>query len=183
MSNKRSLARPYAKAVFELAVEQEALAEWFDKLNTLALLVQDPTVMALIKNPRLAREKLADLLSGIVGQWVDQSAIRLLHLLTHYRRLELLPSIAELYTQYRSEYEKKRIAKVKTPVPLTEQQRAQLQKILKKKWHCDSVELDCEVDPKMLGGIWIQCGDQVIDNTLHMRLKQLEQQLTSLIDK
>lgn len=37
MAELKTVARPYAKAVFEVAREQSTISQWADMLNTLAL--------------------------------------------------------------------------------------------------------------------------------------------------
>lgn len=178
MTNKSSIARPYAKAAFKFAVEQHALAEWASQLNNLALLVQNEAIAALIKNPGLTREQLADLLTSIASEWLSEPAAKFVHVLAQYRRLQFLPEIAEAYAHYQAEHEHKAVVQVKTSIPLTEAQQQQLQQALAKKWD-RQIELECKEDPEMLGGLLIRFGDQVIDYSLRGLLQQLQQQIVS----
>ncbi|HDN27310.1 MAG TPA: F0F1 ATP synthase subunit delta, partial [Thioploca sp.] len=53
MAEFATLARPYAEAVFELAVEAGNFDEWSNHLNLLAAVVEDPTMAAVIGNPEV----------------------------------------------------------------------------------------------------------------------------------
>ena len=57
MADLATLARPYAKAVFELArgADAEAPARWSATLKLLSEVVAQPQVAALIDDPRLPR--------------------------------------------------------------------------------------------------------------------------------
>ena len=61
MSSSETLARPYARAAFELAREAKSLGEWAQKLDFAAALAADGRVRALIGNPRLSPAQLAGL--------------------------------------------------------------------------------------------------------------------------
>lgn len=51
MSSLSQIARPYAKAVFQLAREQSTLPAWSDGLGQLAEVVADDSVAALLGAP------------------------------------------------------------------------------------------------------------------------------------
>ena len=59
-------ARPYARAVFELAQEKDALAEWGDQLKFLGDLVVDKQIEILVNNPRVSKEQLQDVMIDIM---------------------------------------------------------------------------------------------------------------------
>ena len=51
MAELSTLARPYAEAVFRLAQEKNALGEWSGRLATLAAIVSDGQMQAVIADP------------------------------------------------------------------------------------------------------------------------------------
>jgi len=50
MSSLTTLARPYAKAAFELARDEQALAAWDDMLKLASEIVLEPSMAALLEN-------------------------------------------------------------------------------------------------------------------------------------
>ena len=54
MSRDRTIARPYAKAVFELAYASDALAHWSDMLALAAEVACAPEVIDLMKDPNFS---------------------------------------------------------------------------------------------------------------------------------
>ena len=63
MSDALTLARPYARAAFELARADNGLAGWAGKLAFAAQVAGDPRVAALFGDPRVAQADLAALVT------------------------------------------------------------------------------------------------------------------------
>ncbi|MET0380031.1 MAG: F0F1 ATP synthase subunit delta, partial [Spongiibacteraceae bacterium] len=57
-----TLARPYAKAAFDYARAENALAEWSRQLNLAAAVIGDEKVVQVIEAPALTSEQQADAL-------------------------------------------------------------------------------------------------------------------------
>ncbi|MES1262927.1 MAG: ATP synthase F1 subunit delta, partial [Peristeroidobacter soli] len=95
MAEPSTLARPYAKAIFELARDEKKLADWSALLAGLADAVRDPKVAAAIGHPAVGRAQLADILVQVLGKTASGEAKNLLRLLAEYGRLKLAPIIRE----------------------------------------------------------------------------------------
>ena len=68
MTDKTTIARPYARAAFAAAQAHGVLAAWSDALHTAAAVVHDPRVADLLGNPRVTAAKLADFMVAIGGE-------------------------------------------------------------------------------------------------------------------
>jgi F-type H+-transporting ATPase subunit delta len=84
----------------------------------------------------------------------------------------LLPQIAAMYEAMRADVENRARVSVTSAAPLNEAQQQRLASALKKRLNRE-VQLDCSVDPELLGGAVIRCGDLVIDGSVKSRLAQL----------
>jgi F-type H+-transporting ATPase subunit delta len=60
---------------------------------------------------------------------------------------------------------------------LNEKMKEEVQDFIKKRYRAKEVILELKEDPKALGGIKIEIGDEVIDTTLRSRLNQLQNYL------
>jgi len=67
MAERLTIARPYAKAVFQLACEQQQLPAWSSILQRGATAVQDARVAPLLGSPHATPDQLAELIAGIAG--------------------------------------------------------------------------------------------------------------------
>src|SRR5690606_946396 len=100
-----TIARPYARAAFEYAQDAKALARWGDLLDIAAAVVAEPGFSALIGNPKVADDALADLVLEIAGDKADPHGRNYVQLLAQNRRLTLLPEIARQYALLRADAE------------------------------------------------------------------------------
>ena len=64
---RRTLARPYAEAVFRLALERKTLKAWSEMLQLAAAVSADPQVAALIDSPRVPRERFIAFFLDVCG--------------------------------------------------------------------------------------------------------------------
>src|SRR6478752_3456001 len=94
MSSAESLARPYARAAFDLANEAGTLADWSSKLAFAAAVARDPQVQTLIGNPAFGGDKLVGLFLP-QGEKADSAFANFLATLAANRRLPILADVAD----------------------------------------------------------------------------------------
>jgi len=177
MSELVTVARPYARAVFELAKETGRLPAWSEMLRLMAAVAQDPALRSLVDDPRLPSARASELFISVCGEGLDDQAVNLVRLLGEHHRLAAVPEIAALYERFRTEAEGKVEAEIITARELTDAQKKTLSEALKARLGRD-VELDVKVDPTLLGGAIIRAGDLVIDGTIRNKLARLSTTLT-----
>jgi F-type H+-transporting ATPase subunit delta len=177
MAETITLARPYAKAMFESAVEKNALAAWSLDLNKLALIASNKDMQPVLHNPLVSKKELADLFTGIEGSQHDEIN-RLITLLAEKKRLNLLPAIAKLYDAYVSEKDKTMEVKVVSAFPIDSARLQRLTHALQNKFKRQII-IQCAVDSALIGGAIIYAGDQVIDGSLRSKLNRLSERLCS----
>ena len=170
------LARPYARAVFQLAQEASALAEWSDTLELLASIAGDERVARVLRAPRVSAEQRVELMRSIAGEHLDQDGDNFVRLLADNGRLPLLPEIQQQYEAMRAAAEGRVDARVIAAGKLTKKQEEEIAKALKKRLERE-VRIESEVDESLLGGAVIRAGDLVIDGSLRGRLQRLGSRL------
>ena len=87
MAELSNIARPYARAVFELAKASADYSVWSEQLDMLAVVAADSNIGALFNNPRVSRRDLAMVFTDICGERLDGNAKNLVRLLAQNRRL------------------------------------------------------------------------------------------------
>lgn len=174
MSDSTTIARPYAKAIFEYALAEKQLAEWSAHLITLAQVVLTPQAAQFIANPATTVEQHIELLQGIVNTKSNKSDTlnNLIALLATNKRLMLLPAINALYEAHRAEQEKTLDVDVSSYSDLSKAQQEQLVTSLSKRLQ-RNVSLKISIDPSLLGGAIIRAGDLVIDGSVRGKLNKL----------
>jgi len=179
MAEKRTIARPYAKAIFELAKQEHRFDKWSDMLDLLRLIVEDKQVKKLLRDPTLGPKTIAEFFLSVIkstGKSLDEQGKNLLYALTLRKRLTLLPEIKFLYESFQDEA--LRILKVNctTTIPLSKEEQQQYVEILSKRFE-RKIKMSCDVDPNLIGGFQLKAGDTVIDGSIHGQLMQLKEMM------
>jgi F-type H+-transporting ATPase subunit delta len=176
MAQALTLARPYARAAYELAQASGALSAWSQALAFAAEVAADPRVAGLVGDPRVRPAQLVAL--HLPPQMAADSAFaQFLGALAEQRRLDLLPDIAALYEDHRRESESQLLVKVTSALALDAAQTEQLKGSLARRFKRD-IELETSVDPALLGGVIIDTGSEVIDGSARGRLQRLSSALS-----
>ena len=174
MAERITIARPYAKAVFRLALGQKRLPQWSAALAAAAAVVADPRVRALLGNPGISAAQLVALVTDIggSGQAFDEQARNFIATLAANKRLGFLPEIAARFEQLRADAERTVDVTVTSAVALSPEQQTRYTEAMRKRLDRD-VRLHCEVDPSLLGGAVVRADDLVIDGSVRAGLTQL----------
>lgn len=171
MAQAITLARPYARAAFELAHASGTLPAWSQALAFAAQVATDPRVTALGNDPRVQPAQLVALHLP-AGMAADAPFTQFLGELAENRRMALLPEVAVLYEQYRRESESQLLVKVTSAMALDAAQAEQLKASLKRRFKRE-IELETSVDASLLAGVVIDAGSEVIDGSARGRLERL----------
>ncbi|OUS40777.1 ATP synthase F1 subunit delta, partial [Oleispira antarctica] len=102
MAELTTLARPYAKAAFAQAVEQNALVQWSDMLSIAAQFAADDELEKVLVHPALTAEQQATALTDLCGDKLSQSGKNFLMILGENKRLTLLPQIVEAFEELKA---------------------------------------------------------------------------------
>ncbi|MBI5447979.1 MAG: F0F1 ATP synthase subunit delta [Gammaproteobacteria bacterium] len=177
MQNIFTLARPYAKAAFEFALEQKTVLAWQHFLHESAAVIDNPQTIAFQRNPHTTETQLFELVKGVLGDKIDEFMSQFLVLLTSRKRLALLPAIFSLFRDYHAEHDQHVDVDVYSVTSLAAPQLAQLSSKLEARLH-RKVTLHQHIDSSLIGGLLVQAGDFVIDGSLRSRLRRLTYALT-----
>lgn len=176
MAELSTMARPYAKAIFELARDEKKLADWSALLAGLSAAVRDPKVAAAIGHPAVGRGPLGEVL--VQAMKATGEAKNLLQLLSENNRLKLAPAIAEQFEALRAEFEKRVDVQITSAIAVDAAQQKLLADAVKKKLNRD-VTVEWKTDESLIAGALIRAGDTVIDATISGELARLRQALTA----
>jgi len=173
MADPLSIARPYAKAAFEVATEMGNPAEWSFVLKKLALASQDSAMQAVLKNPSILSTTCYEMLSAFVG---NEQQKHLLKLLAENNRLIFLPEISAVFETLLAKAAGYLSLVVTTAKPLGDVEQKQMDAKLSKQLG-SALQIEFDVDPALLGGFIAKSNDWVMDASILGRLKKLEPSL------
>jgi F-type H+-transporting ATPase subunit delta len=178
MADSSTVARPYAKALFDLASAERKLPAWSEALRAAAAVVGDADAKRVLANPALDDRQRAELVSSVVSAVKGAELLatpegkNLVQLLAENDRLTALPEIAAQFDALKAEAENKVKVTVTSATavdaPLAGEIKTALERRLGR-----AVELTLAVDAELIGGAVIQADDMVIDGSVRTRLQRL----------
>jgi len=172
MSELSTLARPYAEAVFRMAKGENDLAGWSSRVATLAAIVSDVQLAALIADPAVSSDRVAGLIIEVAGADLGDRGSNFVKVLAENGRLTVLPEIAAQFETLKANAEGTLEATITSAQQLTQVQIDDLVAGLKTRFN-RAVSVQVAVDPELIGGAVIAIGDQVIDGSVKGRLQRM----------
>ena len=176
MAELATLARPYAKAVFELAKSQGRLGPWGEMLALLASVAGHPSVHQMLESPDLAETVKSRRLASVCGDALDDRARALIDLLATNKRLDLIGELRDQFEVLKAQEEQVLDVEIVSAFALTEAQGAMLRDALARRYQRE-VNMSSRVDASLIGGAIIRAGDTVIDGSVRGRLGRLAETL------
>ena len=183
MSDFETAARPYAKAIFELASAEGNLPSWGDSLQVAGVIASDADMQAMFKLPSMLSKQQCELFLSVMSGVKNAPEVsadfkNLVALLAENNRLAVLPSIATTFETLKQEAEGRIEVQVRTARKLSAEQQDAMAKSLAKKLGKE-ISVTTEIDESLIAGAIIQAGDMVIDGSAKGRLDKL----TTMLNK
>ncbi|EFW75813.1 ATP synthase delta chain [Escherichia coli EC4100B] len=125
MSEFITVARPYAKAAFDFAVEHQSVERWQDMLAFAAEVTKNEQMAELLSGA-LAPETLAESFIAVCGEQLDENGQNLIRVMAENGRLNALPDVLEQFIHLRAVSEATAEVDVISAAALSEQQLAKI---------------------------------------------------------
>ncbi|MCG3864383.1 MULTISPECIES: F0F1 ATP synthase subunit delta [unclassified Photobacterium] len=177
MSQMTTIARPYAKAAFDFAVETNQLAQWAEMLNFASEVAQNDTMQDVLDSG-FAADKLTEIFVSVCGEQLDEFGQNLLKVMAENGRLKALPDVCDEFMTLKHEHEHTIEATVISAIALDDNQLDAISVKLEQRL-ARKVMLTCSVDETLIAGVVIRAGDLVIDNSVRGKLNRLSDTLQS----
>jgi F-type H+-transporting ATPase subunit delta len=178
MALRRSTARRYAEAAFEIAVRDDAVDAWLAALSAAEERLSDAQAARLLASPALPVAARVELLDRLLGLDAARGPRNLVALLIRRGRFDELASVVREFRRLDARRRGRVEAVVTSAAPLDDAARAALSQRLSAMTGQD-VQTEERVDPDLLGGVQIRVGDRLIDGSVRGRLERLRATLTT----
>jgi F-type H+-transporting ATPase subunit delta len=178
MTDDKRIARVYAEALMASAAKENAVQAVGEELDDLthSIIGKHPHLREFFGSPVIHRHKKTPVLSAGLEGNVSKLLRNFLLTLNNNGRLGLVRQIREAYESMLDRSAGRVRVKVKTAVPLGDEQQAALKKTLADALKREPI-LNLSVDPDLLGGVVVRIGDRVIDTSVRTRIQTLRAQL------
>ena len=168
-------ARRYARAVFEIAREENELEGWQSSLSKLVEAMQDSEIASLLESPKLPFDLKTELIEEKLGG-INPLALNLAYLLVSKDRLKDIDQIAAEYERLLGYYYGIKHVEVITAVPLDDAAKQGFKRHLET-ISGGEVRISLQVDPDIVGGFIAKIDDSLIDASIRNKLSMLRRSL------
>lgn len=176
--SKSAISKRYAKALVELAVENDLLDSYAGELGQMNdLMKRENALRLLLESPTLALEKKTAIMADVAKAMELSDGIRnFVCLLTLKDRIQYMSQIYAEYINLADEINGIVRARVESASKLT---KGQLEKITEglEQQTGKTVNLNTKVNSALLGGLKTEVGGKVFDGSIKTQLQRIEDTL------
>ncbi|MFL6136938.1 MAG: F0F1 ATP synthase subunit delta [Frankiaceae bacterium] len=160
------------QALFILAERQGSLDDLEDELFRFGRIVdREPALRAALTDPALPAERTTALLDALVAPRVLPATAALVRELVLHPRGRTLDRGLEEYARLAAARRDRLVARVRTVVPLTDEQLQRLAGALERQLG-HPVHVNVEIDRDLVGGIAVRVGDELFDGSIAHRIAE-----------
>lgn len=171
-------ARRYAKALFELALQEQQLAAVRERLEQTDRMIRPQAeLLDICRNPIYRLDEKKRVLASLADQIGSPPLLRrFIDLLVQKNRLRQLPEITKMFGVLMDEAQGLERVRVRVAKDLSKEQETGLKRQLEMILLRD-VALIVEADPALIGGIVVYVGSRVYDGSVKGQLQGLRREL------
>lgn len=175
------VSKTYGDALFELALEENRLDEYFEEVKAvLAALLENSELSTLMNHPKIIKEEKIKVMENIFSEEVSKEMTGFILLIVEKDRYNDIIPIFEYFIDQVKAYKKIGVANVTTPIPLSDGQKAEVEKKLLSTTDYKSLEMKYQVDAGLIGGMIVRIGDRVVDSSIRTKLYDMSRDLRAV---
>ena len=169
------VAERYAQALFSLAQEQNATDAVADALSNFGgLIAQSADLQRFVASPVFSAEEQVKAISAILSQLgFSGIAANFIKLVAAKRRLFVLPDMIRDFNALNDKVKGVTRAQVTVAEPLKPDHTAALEEALRQVTGGQTVKVNVNVDPSIIGGIVVKLGSRMVDASLKTKLNSI----------
>lgn len=172
---KNNISHEYAEALFLLSCEEKNEEKYlFDLRMVKDILDNESEYVELLHSPAIPKEEKIELIEQAFTGRVNEHVVSFLKLMCENNRIEYLYSCFDVYEKLYNQVKRVIVANVTSALELNEDEKAKLKEKLEKKFGY-KVELICQIDEKIIGGIIIKTDDAIMDGSLKRKMHDVKE--------
>ncbi|XZQ55009.1 MAG: F0F1 ATP synthase subunit delta [Arsenophonus sp.] len=172
-----TIIRPYAKAAFNFAAENQFIDKWQNMLSFVVKVTDNKEINKLFYSS-IAPKTLAKIFTTICSDHINEHIRNLIYIMAENKRLNMLPELLKQFIQLRAIFEKNINIDVISATNLNEKQKFKISMAMEKRLLC-KVNPNYKIDKFIIAGVIIRTGDLVIDGSIRGYIERLTDVLQS----
>jgi F-type H+-transporting ATPase subunit delta len=172
------LAKRYARAFFDIAVEEGKLEEYGGELaGFTSIVAENKSLQEFLSNPIFDLKSKKTVIDDLLGRVkMSERTANLLRLLVDKQRIGMLGEMENAYRDLMDKSLKKVRVSVRTAYPLTSELEGAL-RVRVAEMTGKEVEMTVEDDSSLIGGLVVRVGDTLYDGSIKTQLGNIRKLL------
>ena len=171
------VAKRYARALFELAIEHNNLENVFSQVKSFSnTLKKDKRLRNYFLSPKIEKNQKVQALETLLQNKVDKIVFHFLLLLIKKNRMEYFDQIVFFLDRFNDKKNNRLNAQITSVISLEKEQLNEISGMISKSFDAQVV-LENKVNPEILGGLIVQVEGKIIDDSILYQLQSLRQNL------
>ncbi|ADP66987.1 F0F1 ATP synthase subunit delta [Buchnera aphidicola] len=175
MSVADTIARPYAQAIFEIAIENNTIEKWKNILIFIKTIASHKKFKNFLSGS-ISPKYLSLIFITIGTNIIDENGKNLIKLLSENQRFNILNNIFERFVKLEACYKNIIIVQLKSAFSLKENHINKIRKVLER-FFLKKTKIIYKVDPNILNGMIVKVNNTIFDLSAQNHLKQLSDSL------
>ncbi|MBB5149800.1 MULTISPECIES: F0F1 ATP synthase subunit delta [Ureibacillus] len=175
--SKSTVANRYAEALFSVAQKQNIVDEVNQELQEMTKVVSaNRDFISLLTNPKFSSERKKEIVSELFKE-ANSILLNTIKLLIDKKRINELVNIAEAFKTLAADAQGTAEATVYSTRELTEEEKKDISTSFAKLVGKESLNITNVIEPSVIGGVRVQIGNMIFDNTVANKLDSLRRTL------
>lgn len=172
------VSKTYGEALFDLAVEENKLDLITEEIRLVKeVLENNEDLIKLLNHPKISREEKITVVENVFKGKLSDEVVGFLVIIVDKGRYNDLTTIFEYFLSKVLEYRNIGVAFVTSAIPLSEEQKEQVERKLLATTKYQQFEMNYTVDESIIGGLIIRIGDRVVDSSIKNQLRNMAKAL------
>ena len=169
------VASRYAKSLLDLSVEKNNLDKINDDMVQLSEICEESKDLTnLLNNPVVNSDKKANVFDKLFKGKMDDLSLAFIQLINKNKRENLLPNIAQSFTQLYKEHKHILDVELISAQPLEDSVKTKIIDKVKAKYDGYSINLIEKTDASLIGGFIVKIKDKQLDASIASQLTNLK---------
>jgi F-type H+-transporting ATPase subunit delta len=171
------IAKPYAQALYDAAIEQQILESIIEDANQIINLTGESEEFdQFLRNPILSPQFKSEMFQQLLSESIQPLTLNFLLLLASKQRERFLIPMLKAFLQIVDVKAGRAVAQVTSATPLSDAQQARVIEQMNR--HSGKeIRLESTIDPSIQGGFIVRLGDTVFDGSVATQLRQMRELL------
>ena len=172
-----TVSKNYAKALMEIATEQNSFEEIEKQLNEVSEIINSSADLRIVMtNSSISISNKLEILEEVFNKRIDKNIINFLKILTEKNRFQEFDNIKLAYNEMIEQHSNKKTVEVYSPIELNFENKSNVLFKLEHKLGCE-IKPIWKVDKTLIAGLAFKIDDCVIDTSVRAKLTNLSKNI------